>query len=125
MFYGPVLVTFILAIFSKRVNHIGMNFGIITAVLINLVFSNTMQEIFNYDIGIKIFWIWLNFTGVVISLFVAYLVSAITPGIKAKQAKMIEFKVKKSDIFSKEVYILVAFFIFILIFSYFLPDIYG
>ena len=41
VFYGPVLVTFVLAFFSKKVNHIGMNAGIISAVLINLVLSKT------------------------------------------------------------------------------------
>jgi SSS family transporter len=125
VFYGPVLVTFILAIFSKRVNHVGMNTGIIVAVLINLIFSNTIQEIFNYDIGIKIFWIWLNFTGVLISVIVAYLVSAMTKNVKVKTADVIKFEVKKSDIFSKEVYILVAFFVAILIFSYFVPQIFS
>lgn len=124
VFYGPVLVTFVLAIFSKRVNHIGMNTGIITAVIINLLFSNTIQEIFNFDIGFTVFWIWLNFTGVLISLVMAYLVSAITSSVKPKEAK-IDFKVKRSDIMSREVYILVAFFIIIMIFSYFVPSIYG
>jgi SSS family transporter len=125
VFYGPVLVTFVLAIFSKRVNHVGMNTGIIVAVLINLVFSNTIQEIFNYDIGVKVFWIWLNFTGVIISLVVAYVVSALTRNVKVKTAKEIKFTVKKSDIFSKEVYILLVFFVVILIFSYFVPQIFG
>ena len=102
-----------------------MNAGIIIAVLINLVFSNTIQEIFNYDIGVKIFWIWLNFTGVLISLVVAYLVSALTRNVKVKTTEGIKFTVKKSDIFSKEVYILVVFFIVILIFSYFVPQIFS
>jgi SSS family transporter len=124
VFYGPVLVTFLLAIFSKKVNHIGMNAGIISAVLINLVFSQTIQEIFGIDLGFDIFWIWLNFTGVVISLAVAYVVSALsrTP---VKTETGIDFKIKKSDIFSKEVYILCAFFVIILVFSYFVPQIFG
>lgn len=123
VFYGPVLVTFLLAIFSKKVNHIGMNAGILSAVLINLVFSSTIQEIFGYDLGVEIFWIWLNFTGVLISLIVAYLVSALTPGIEVKEG--IPFKVKRSDIFRKESYILIGFFVAILILSYFIPDILG
>ncbi len=124
VFYGPVLVTFILAIFSKKVNHVGMNAGIISAVLINLVFSKTMQEIFNIDLGIDIFWIWLNFTGVVISLVVAYVVSAISKT-KVKTDIGITFQIKKSDIFSKEVYILAVFFVVILVISFFIPQIYG
>lgn len=123
VFYGPVLVTFILAIFSKKVNHIGMNTGIILAVLINLVFSSTMQEIFGYDLGVEIFWIWLNFTGVLISLIVAYLVSALTPQVAVKEG--IAFSIKRSDIFRKETYILVGFFVVILIFSYYVPVIFG
>lgn len=123
VFYGPVLVTFILAIFSKKVNHIGMNVGIVLAVLINLVFSSTMQEIIGYDLGVEIFWIWLNFTGVIISLVVAYLVSALTPKVKVKEG--IAFSIKRSDIFRRETYILVGFFIAILIFSYYVPVIFG
>ena len=125
VFYGPVLVTFVLAFFSKKVNHIGMNAGIIIAVLINLIFSKTMQEIFHIDLGIEIFWIWLNFTGVLIALVVAYVVSAFTKNVKAKNIKMIDFSLKKSDFFIKEVYILLIFFVVIVVFSYFLPTIFG
>lgn len=121
VFYGPVLVTFILAIFSKKVNHVGMNTGIIIAVGINLIFSGTIQRIFNFDLGFDIFWIWLNFTGVIISLVVAYLVSALTSKVPVKTTQSIQFKVKREDIFSKEVFILLAFFVVILIFSYFVP----
>lgn len=124
VFYGPVLVTFLLAIFSKKVNHIGMNAGIIIAVLLNLVFSKTMQGIFNIDLGFDVFWIWLNFTGVIISLVVAYVVSTLTKT-PVKVAEGIQFKIKRTDIFSKEVYILVGFFVIILVFSYFVPRIFG
>ncbi len=125
VFYGPVLVTFLLAIFSKKVNHIGMNAGIITAVLINLVFSKTMQNIFNIDLGIEIFWIWLNFTGVLIALVVAYLVSALTKSVPIKELSGLKIGVKKADFMIKEVYILVAFFVVILIFSFMVPSIFG
>lgn len=124
VFYGPVLVTFILAIFSKRVNHIGMNAGIITAVLVNLVFSKTIQEIFGIDLGFDVFWIWLNFTGVLISLIVAYLVSAIVK-VPIKTDTGIDFSIKKEDIFSKEVYILSAFFVLIIVFSFFIPELFS
>ena len=123
VFYGPVLVTFVLAFFSKKVNHIGMNAGIILAVLINLVFSKTMQEMFNIDLGFEVFWIWLNFTGVVIAVTVAYIVSAFTKNVAVKTVSNDSFKVQKSDFFKKEVVILFLFFVLILIFSYFLPSI--
>jgi Na+/proline symporter len=123
VFYGPVLVTFFLAFFSKKVNHIGMNAAIISAVLINLIFSKTMQELFHIDLGFNIFWIWLNFTGVIIALVVAYTVSAFTRTAKVKQISNFNVSVKKEDFMIKEVYILVSFFIFIVVFSYFLPTI--
>lgn len=122
VFYGPVLVTFFLAFFSKKVNHIGMNAAIISAVLINLVFSKTIQELFHIDLGFNIFWIWLNFTGVIIALVVAYGVSALTSKTEIKTISNFNVTITKKDFMIKEVYILVAFFVFILIFSYFLPD---
>ena len=121
VFYGPVLVTFFLAFFSKKVNHIGMNTAIISAVLINLVFSKTIQELFHIDLGFNIFWIWLNFTGVVIALVVAYGVSALTSKTEIKKISNFNVKITKKDFMIKEVYILIAFFVFIIIFSYFLP----
>lgn len=124
VFYGPVLVTFLLAFFSKKVNHIGMNAGIITAVLINLIFSKTIQGLFHIDLGFDVFWIWLNFTGVIIALVVAYVVSAFSK-VKAKSSEGFEFKVRRSDLHTKEVYILLVFFIAILIFSYFVPQIFS
>lgn len=125
VFYGPVLVTFILAFFSKKVNHIGMNAGIISAVIVNLILSKTMQQVFNIDLGIHIFWIWLNVTGVVISLVVAYGVSAFTKHVEVKEISNFNVAIKKEDFRIKEVYILVAFFIAILVFSYFIPTIFG
>ena len=125
VFYGPVLVTFLLAIFSKKVNHVGMNSGIITAVIINLLFSKTIQNIFNIDLGFDVFWIWLNFTGVIISLVVAYLVSSLTRSVPIKKDHGVSFAVKKHDIFSKEVYILLAFFILILLIGFFIPKIFS
>ena len=125
VFYGPVLVTFVLAFFSKKVNHIGMNAGIILAVLINLIFSKTIQELFHIDLGIHIFWIWLNFTGVIISLVVAYVVSAFTKNVEVKKISNFNVAIKKEDFMIKEVYILVAFFIAIVTFSFFIPTIFG
>ena len=125
VFYGPVLVTFLLAFFSKKVNHIGMNTGIITAVLINLVLSKTIQEILHIDLGINIFWIWLNLTGVLISLALAYAVTRLTSSIKVKCISNFNIAVKRSDFLIKEVYILAFFFIAIMVFSYFLPKLFS
>jgi SSS family transporter len=124
VFYGPVLVTFLLAFFSKKVNHVGMNVGIIGAVLFNLIFSKTIQEMFNIDLGFDIFWIWLNFTGVVFALVLAYVFSALTKNVEVKRVTGIKVSLKKSDFMIKEVYILVSFFFLILIVSYFIPKIF-
>ena len=101
-----------------------MNAGLILAVLINLIFSKTIQEIFHIDLGFDIFWIWLNFTGVIIALVVAYSVSALTSNIEVKKISNFNVAIKKSDFLIKEVYILVLFFIAILVFSYFVPAIF-
>lgn len=125
VFYGPVLVTFLLAIFSKKVNHIGMNVGIITAVIINLMFSKTIQGLFHIDLGFDIFWIWLNVTGVVISLVMAFVVSALTPSVVVKKDTGVSFAITKQDWQRKEVVILLAFFVVILIVGALVPVIFG
>jgi SSS family transporter len=125
VFYGPVLVTFLLAMFSKKVTGAGMNAGIIVAVGVNLLFSKTMQQIVGIDLGIHIFWIWLNFTGVLLTLVVAYLVSWVFPH-KGPQRESFEISMPGWDAFkTKEVYILLGFFLLILLFSYALPTLYG
>lgn len=125
VFYGPVLVTFILAIFSKKVNHIGMNTGIILAVVINLIFSKTIQGLFNIDLGFEIFWIWLNVTGVVISLVIAYVVSMLTKRVPVKVDTGISFTIKKEDWQRREVYLLLVFFVSIIVIGALIPQIYG
>ncbi|WP_298366164.1 sodium/solute symporter [uncultured Lutibacter sp.] len=112
-FYGPILATFVLAILVKRVNHIGMNAGIIGGVLINVLIK------INFD---NIFWIWFNLTGFLITTVIALVVSEIYKA-KTKDRLIIEFSLKKEDFLSKEVLILSLFFIAILVFSYFLPSI--
>lgn len=124
VFYGPVLATFLLAIFSKKVNHVGMNTGILVAVAINLLFSGTMQEILHFDIGIEVFWIWLNFSGVFLAIVIAYLVSMLTQKIKPKKVAL-DVNLKLSDFLTKEGYILLGFFIAIIAFSAAIPMIFG
>ena len=124
VFYGPVLATFILAIFSSKVNKNGIKVGIILSVLINLVFSKTMQEIIGFNPGVEIFWIWLNFTGFALCVIIAYVVSLILRD-KHNQRPDINFKIRKEDVLIKETYILVAFFFAIIIFSVLAPSIFG
>lgn len=114
-FYGPILATFVLAILVKKVNHIGMNVGIIGGVVINLLIK------YNFE---NIFWIWFNLTGFVITIVLALVFSEIYKS-KAKESFTINFEIKRKDVLSKEVFILFFFFIAILIFSLYLPMILG
>lgn len=124
VFYGPVLATFVLAIFSKKVNKHGMKAGIIISVLVNLIFSNTMQEIFGFNPGIEIFWIWLNFTGFALCVIIAYAVSHLKKDPNNKNT-IIDYKITRDQIVTKEGIILVLFFVAIVIFSLYVPEIFG
>lgn len=123
VFYGPVLATFILAIFSKKVSSSGMKAGIILSVFINLLFSKTIQDIVGFDPGVSIFWIWLNFTGFFIAVFIAYFVSALIPNKATAEKKLMRPKFTWNDFLCKESFILFGFFIFILALCAYLPQI--
>ncbi|KUO68174.1 MAG: sodium transporter [Lutibacter sp. BRH_c52] len=112
-FYGPILATFVIAILIKRVNHIGMNVGLIGGVALNILIK------INFD---NIFWIWFNLTGFLITMVLALVVSEFYK-VKPRETFNLEFIIKKKDVLSKEVYILAAFFIVIVIFSFYLPTI--
>jgi SSS family transporter len=112
-FYGPILATFVIAILIKRVNHVGMNVGIIGGVIINLIVK------YNFE---NIFWIWFNLTGFVITLVLAILFSKIYQT-KTKEHFTVNFTIKKEDVLSKEVFILLLFFTLIVIASLYLPQI--
>lgn len=145
LFYGPILAAFVIAIFFKKVNHIGMNTAIIAAVVINLFFKYLpeLTYLFNQghfysgdlsihaalkEIGITnvpdLFWIWYNLTGFVIAVILGVLVSKLTSKVPAKKIDM-DYKITKKALLQKEPVILVLFFVFIIIFSYFLPSILG
>lgn len=111
-FYGPILATFIIAILVKRVNHVGMNVGIIGGVVINI----TIKYFFD-----DIFWIWFNLTGFVITFVLAIVFSALYKT-ETRENLNIEFKVNKADVFSKDVLVLVLFFLVILGISFSLPS---
>lgn len=122
VFYGPVLATFVLAIFSKKINPTGMKIGIIASVLINLIFSKTMQGIIGFDPGVSIFWIWLNFTGFVLAVGIAYLISYFTPTVEKDESQLLRPQFSRKDFFCKETYILLGFFVFIIAFCAYLPQ---
>jgi SSS family transporter len=123
VFYGPILATFVLAIFSKKVNSVGMNVGIIVSVAVNLLLSTTVQKIFGFDLGIHVFWMWLNFTGFILAVVMAYAVSMLTKSDDLSKKINIEYSLKDINIFQKVPMVLIGFFIFIIIFSYWIPTI--
>ena len=145
LFFGPILAAFILAIFFRKVNHIGMNVAIITSVVVNLVFKYLPDLVYLFnqgsfyngnasihsalaDTGITnvpdLFWIWYNLTGFAIALVVAVIVSKLTSKTPAKQLE-IQYSFNANELVQKEGVILISFFVLILVFSYFLPIILG
>jgi len=123
VFYGPVLATFILAIYSKKVSSTGMKIGIILSVLINLIFSKTMQDIIGFDPGISVFWIWLNFTGFFFAVLIAYIISYLVPMTVKDEKLLVRPQFTWADFLCKESYILFSFFVFILVLCAYLPQI--
>ncbi|WP_411893232.1 sodium:solute symporter family transporter [Winogradskyella sp. A2] len=145
LFFGPILAAFIIAIFFKKVNHIGMNVAIIISVVVNLVFKYLPELVYLFnqgsfysgnvsihqalaDIGIinvpDLFWIWYNLTGFVIAVVLAVIVSKLTGKVPAKQMKL-QYTFNTKELVQKESVILIGFFVLILVFSYFLPTILG
>lgn len=145
LFFGPILAAFVIAIFFKKVNHLGMNTAIISSVVLNLIFKYLPELTYAVskghfysgelsihealsNVGIEnvpdLFWIWYNFTGFIIAVIVAVIVSKLTKKTLPKQLEL-NYSIKTKDLLQKESIILIAFFIFILVLSYFLPNILG
>lgn len=143
LFYGPILAAFVIAIFFKKVNHIGMNTAIITAVVVNLIFKYLPELVYFFSQGnfytgyasihtalaevgihnvLDLFWIWYNLTGFVIAVIVAIIVSKLTSKTPAKQLEL-SYTFNKKDLLQKESVILISFFVLILVVSYVLPSI--
>lgn len=120
VFYGPILATFVLAIFSKKITAAGMNAGILISVAVNLLLSSTIQKIFGFDLGFEVFWIWLNFTGFVLAVAIAYLVSALDKE-KAKPFEM-NYKFEWTMLTKPVPLVLFGFFGLIVLISYWMPS---
>ncbi|MCA0131526.1 sodium:solute symporter family transporter [Winogradskyella alexanderae] len=145
LFFGPILAAFIIAIFFKRVNHIGMNVAIITSVVVNLVFKYLPDLVYFFnkgsffngdtsihsalaDLGITnvpdLFWIWYNLTGFLIAVALAVVVSKLSSKVPAKTMEL-QYTFNSREFLQKESIILLSFFVLILVFSFFLPTILG
>jgi len=110
-FYGPIVATFILAILTKKTHAVGVNIGLILGVVVNIIIWRS---------GAPIFWIWWNFIGAAITLSVGYGASLLIPA-KGKK-KEVQLDTSEMNFFTKENYLLVAYFVFIIWFSMSLAD---
>ena len=109
VFYGPMIAAFIAAINLPRIQTKGINIGIIFGVGVNVCLWIFMPHIF---------WFWWNFVGAVVTLVIAVIVSAISdksqPHYEIHKDMTIHYE-------KKNALILIAFFIFIIIISTFMP----
>ena len=70
LFYGPILMLFLLAILSKRTTSLGVNIGLIAGVAANIYVWKCQPQIF---------WFWWNLIGAVVTFIVVYLVRVLYP----------------------------------------------
>ncbi|MFS4468946.1 sodium:solute symporter [Maribacter sp. 2210JD10-5] len=108
VFYGPILATFVLAILTKKTHALGANIGIVVGVLFNVYLWLYVPEIF---------WFWWNMIGCLVTIFVALAVSYAVERKTENNLKVVYYTGKK------ELVILMAYFIFIILLSIFLPNI--
>ncbi|MEO1714433.1 MAG: sodium/solute symporter, partial [Bacteroidota bacterium] len=104
-FYGPIVATFILAILSKKTTTIGINIGLLVGVSVNL---------YIWQSGQPIFWIWWNFIGAAITLSLGYFLSLVLP--KPAEKKVL-LEAPNLQFFRTENYLLVGYFLFMVWFS--------
>ncbi len=106
VFYGPILATFLAAVQFKRLNTIGINFGLVTGVGLNIFLWLVVGE--------NLFWFWWNAIGAVVTLVVGYTISLLTSQ-KPKTGDLLEMKA--AGFWSKDTVILVAYFAIIVLIS--------
>jgi SSS family transporter len=70
LFYGPILMLFLVAILSKRTTGLGVNIGLIAGVAANVY-------VWQYEP--QIFWFWWNLIGAVVTLIIIFVVRLIQP----------------------------------------------
>jgi Na+/proline symporter len=110
MFYGPILAMFLLAILGKNVKATAANIGLVCGVVVNLILWLFFENVF---------WFWWNAIGAIVTLFLGVVISLFLP----KEESKMDSKIHIGKFFVKENIILILFFMMILAFCYFLPDI--
>lgn len=67
-FYGPILAAFLVGVLSRNATATGMFAGVVSGVAFNLYLWIFLPEVF---------WMWWNFTGLIITVAVTFLISLI------------------------------------------------
>ncbi|TYA70066.1 sodium:solute symporter [Seonamhaeicola marinus] len=101
VFYGPILAAFILAILTKKTHALGANIGIVAGVLFNMFLWLYVPEVF---------WFWWNAIGCLVTIIVAYTISAVIKKETKEGLEVVFYKAGK-----REVIILLGYFVIITI----------
>jgi solute carrier family 5 (sodium-dependent multivitamin transporter), member 6 len=70
LFYGPILMLFVLAILTKKTTALGVNMGLLAGVATNFY-------LWKYEP--QIFWFWWNFIGAMVTFIVVHMVRILYP----------------------------------------------
>ena len=106
VFYGPMIATFVAAIGIKRINGIGINFGILAGVGVNVFLWLFVPDVF---------WFWWNVTGALATFTISWLVSTLSKESHEKEGERLVL-----EPLGKEGSILIAYFILIVCVSVFI-----
>jgi SSS family transporter len=134
IFYGPILATFLLAIFNKKLTAKAMNFGILSTVAIHIYVK--LPGIFGVETGWSsftdlaliidqnVFWIWFNVSGFLLTFITAYIFQFISKSVPVLPSKLgnIDRSISLSFLREKESVILILFFIIMILFSVLFPS---
>lgn len=110
VFYGPILAAFVLAILTKKTHALGANIGILAGVAFNIYLWLCVPQVF---------WFWWNAIGCLITIIVAITFSFL---VKKKVNQGLEIVYSSSK---KEVFLLFAFFLIIMLISIYMPNLLG
>lgn len=88
LFYGPILMLFLLAILSKKTTGLGVNIGLLAGVAAN---------IYVWKCEPQIFWFWWNVIGAMVTFMVVHIVRLLHP----LALRLLEYSDKKSELSTK------------------------
>ena len=106
LFYGPIIATFVLAMLTTRITGFAINTGIVAGVVFNFILWIFFEDV--------LFWFWWNATGFVVTVAVAWLISAFKTDIRDPQTLVSPDLIEPRW---KETIIMGAYFIIIVTFS--------